>query len=129
MSTFTPPRVTPLHCNALSAPGTEPYEVRGHHLLCAVCARGGCGDPPPGQAVIAPLLAAMWDYPYLALRITADVDVTRANFYDVYGGRGQQLPEAFQARNDDHVMRRKDLEVLRVLGLAPGGCAARLHRV
>lgn len=90
----------------------EPYAIRAHHLLCAVCARGGCLTPPDA-AILSPFLKAIWEDPFLPLRLTGEVDITCAHYDDVAEGR-VALP-------DDHMLRRKDLEVLRVLGLAPGG--------
>jgi len=109
-----------MRCNRWSGADAKPLEVRGHHLLCAVCARGGCTRPPPGKKVIDRLLKAMWTYPYVSLKICADVDVQRAHFLDVHEGRGRRaLPEDFKKRRKDHVRRRKDLEVCRVLGIVP----------
>jgi hypothetical protein len=90
----------------------EPMTIDGHHLLCAVCARGGC-PTMPDEAVLSPLLMAMWEDPYLPLRLTADVDATCAHFAAIAAGE--------TTAPDDHVLRRKDLAVLRILGLAPGG--------
>lgn len=100
----------------------SPYVVRGHQLMCAVCTRGGCAKPPPGNAVIQPLLDALWADAFLPLQITGDVDLTCAHYLDVYAGRkGRRLPTGFRKQQQDHVWRRKDVEVLRVLGLSPGG--------
>jgi len=63
-------------------------EIRGHHLMCAVCARGGC-EPPCGMEVLQPLLDAIWDDPYVMLKITADLDLNRAHYFDVYQQRGE----------------------------------------
>jgi hypothetical protein len=102
-------------------PGAEPMEVRGHWLLCAVCARGGCRTPPPGRAAIRRLLDFMWAYPFAPLRVLGDVDVTRAHYFDAYEGRSPRvLPADFAERSADHAWRRKDLEVCRVLGIVPG---------
>jgi len=104
----------------LTRPDAEPIEVQAHHLLCAVCVRGGCEDPPCGKETLQPLLDAMWEYPYVALKITADLDLNRAHYFDVYEGRGEnELPENFEQRAADHVDRRKDLEVCRLLGIVP----------
>jgi hypothetical protein len=119
MSTTLPPDPGTMPAHAGSGAEVAPVPVRAHHLLCAVCVRAGCGTSPAG-ACIPPLLAAIWEYPYLPLRLTADVDVTRAHYFDAYAGRdGQPLPEAFNARRDDYVGRYKDMETLRVLGLLP----------
>ena len=97
-----------------------PLEVRAHHLLCAVCVRGGCKTPPPGKRIINRLLETMWSYPYVTLKILADTDMNRAHFLDVYEGDARKrLPQSFKRRRDDYVGRRKDLEVCRVLGIVP----------
>lgn len=104
----------------LTRPGAKPMEVRGHWLLCAVCARGGCKTPPPGKVVVNRLLKHLWAYPFAPLRILADIDVTRAHFLDAYEGRASgKLPKGFKKRGDDYAWRRKDLEVCRVLGILP----------
>jgi len=106
--------------NRWSSPDAEPLDVRGHHLMCAVCVRGGCRTPPPGMATIRRLLDAMWAYPYVQLRVLADVDVNRAHYLAEYEGRkGLPLPENLEQRRRDYVWRRKDLEVCRVLGILP----------
>ena len=105
----------------LTAPEAEPLTVPAHHLLCAVCVRGGCKSPPPGKSVIDGLLKALWQYPYVTLKITADLDVNRAHFLDVYGGRHRKaLPPDYERREADHDSRRKDMEVCRRLGIVPG---------
>ena len=109
-----------MRCNRWSGPDASPLVVRGHHLLCAVCARGGCRTPPPGPRAIDRLLKAMWTYPYVQLKVCADVDVIRAHYRDAYGeGNRKRLPAGFAKRSDDYVWRRKDLEVCRVLGILP----------
>jgi len=103
-----------------TAPDCPPLDVRGHHVLCAVCARGGCKTPPPGRRVIDRMLRWMWRYPYAPLRITADIDVNRAHYLDVYEDRGARpLPRNFDKRRRDYVWRRRDLEVCRLLDIAP----------
>jgi len=85
-----------------------------------VCVRGGCETPPCGREALQPLLDAMWQDAYVALKITADLDLNRAHYFDVYAERGErELPEEYQERAGDHVGRRKDLEVCRLLGIAP----------
>ena len=112
----------------LTGPDAEPLDVRGHWLLCAVCARGGCKRPPPGKAVIDRLLKAMWSYPFAPLRVRGDVDVTRAHYLEAWGGRKTaRLPKDFARRRDDHVWRRKDLEVCRVLGIVPNTVIPAYH--
>ena len=113
---------------AATRPDAEPMEVRGHWLLCAVCARGGCKAPPPGKAVIDRLLKFMWDYPFAPLRVKADLDVIRAHFFDAYEGRKPGgLPKDFAPRRDDYLWRRKDLEVCRVLGIIPNTTVQAYH--
>jgi len=106
--------------NRWSAPNARPLEVSAHHLLCAVCTRGGCKNPPPGRKAVERLLSAMWSYPYVSLKICADVDIQRAHFLDVYEGRDKKrLPRDFAERRANYMWRRKDLEVCRVLGIMP----------
>lgn len=98
----------------------KPVNVWAHHLLCAVCVRGGCKSPPGGMETIQKLLTAMWEYPYVSLNITADNDIIRFHFLDIYEGRNKKnLPPGFKKRSDDYVNRKKDLEVCRVLGIVP----------
>ena len=42
----TPPQPTSDH----------PIPIRAHHLLCAVCVRGGCDSPPCGREALRPVL-------------------------------------------------------------------------
>ena len=88
----------------------------------------GADARPRVKAVMDRLLKFMWSYPFAPLRILADVEVTRAHFLDVYEGRAVgRLPKAFLERRDDHVWRRKDLEVCRVLGAVPGTVMPAYH--
>jgi hypothetical protein len=116
-----------MKANRWSSPDCPPVEVRAHHLLCAVCVRGGCRNPPPGKRAIDKLLQTMWEFPYVPLRIMADVDVTRGHFFDAYQGRGGTLPSRFRQRSADHVWRRLDLEVCRVLGIPPNSTLQPYH--
>ncbi|MFC1675770.1 hypothetical protein ACFL3G_01750 [Planctomycetota bacterium] len=109
-----------MRCNKFSGPEAKVLEIPGHHLICAVCRRGGCKTPPPGKGAIDRLLKAMWAYPYVGLKITADVDIISNHFFDVYEKRGKKpLSKNFKTRSDNYVWRRKDLEVCRVLGIIP----------
>lgn len=96
----------------------KPLDVRAHHLLCAICVRGGCRNPPAGRWRIDLLLKRLWRYPYFPLRVTADLDLNRAHYSDIYAGRGR-LPRNYWKRQADFVGRRKDLETLRQLGIVP----------
>lgn len=103
----------------LSAADAAPLAIPAHMLLCAVCARGGCKNPPARRKV-QELLKALWKYPYLSLKLCADVDVQRAHFYDEFEGRNKaRLPKDLARRRADYAWRRKDLEVCRVLGIMP----------
>lgn len=109
-----------LRSSKLTRPDVEPLEVRAHHLLCAICMRGGCRNPPTEKRRIERLLKLLWQYPYLPLKITADLDLNRAHYLDIYTGRGKKpLPRNYWKRQADFVGRRKDLETLRRLGIAP----------
>ena len=94
-------------------------DVRGHHLLCAVCVRGGCRTPPPGMKAVNRLLRFIGRYPYAPLRILADTDVIQAHYFDAYAGRGKALPKDFASRRADYADRLKDLEVCRRIGIYP----------
>ncbi|NPV46644.1 MAG: hypothetical protein HPY69_06785 [Armatimonadetes bacterium] len=98
----------------------HPIPIRAHHLLCAVCVRGGCDSPPCGLEALQPLLDAMWADPFQSLLLHADLDIALAHYRDAYTSRDPvALPEGFANRRADYVTRKKDLEVLRVLGLIP----------
>jgi len=94
-------------------------DVRGHHLLCAVCVRGGCRTPPSGMKAVNRLLRFIGRFPYAPLRITADADLIQAHYLDAHAGRGRALPKSFAARSADYVARLKDLEVCRRIGIYP----------
>ena len=103
-----------------TSPNAPPLEIRGHHLLCAVCKKGGMKTPPEGADEIDRLLKAIWEYPFTSIKVTADVDVIRAHYRDAYEGRGSDsLPEDFEERRKQYVLRKKDLEVCRALGIIP----------
>ena len=109
-----------MRSNRLSGPEAAPLAIDAHLLLCAVCAHGGCKNPPPGKRAVKRLLDAIWAYPYRSLKICADVDVQRAHYLDVFEGRDKgRLPRDFAARSARYAWRRKDLEVCRVLGIMP----------
>lgn len=109
-----------MRCNKYSGSEGKILEVPGHHLICAVCRRGGCKTPPPGKAAVDRLLKAMQAYPYVSLKVTADIDIIQAHFLDAYEQRDKnKLPKNFKARQNDYIFRRKDLEVCRVLGIVP----------
>jgi hypothetical protein len=117
-----------MHANRRSKPDAKPYEVQAHHLLCAVCRRGGCSRPPCGTKKIDALLAVLWSYPHTPLLIKADLDVSRAHFFDVYEKRKpKRLPADFADRNDSYSDRRKDLEVCRLLGIYPNTALPAIH--
>lgn len=97
----------------------EPLLVRPHHLLCAVCVRGGCETPPCGKQALQELLDRVWENPYMPLRIVPDLEVTHPHYRDVFEQRGAApLPDRFEQRFADHVARRRDLEVCRRLHIA-----------
>jgi len=104
----------------LTSSYAEPFEIRAHHLLCAICRRGGCPGPSSGRRKIDRLMKAVWGWPYLSLQITADVDLNRAHYLDVYANRGNRpLPKDFWKRQKDYVGRKKDFETLRRMGIVP----------
>jgi hypothetical protein len=60
--------------------------------------------------------------------VLADVDVLRGHYLDAYEGRTPRgLPEDFKNRRADHVWRRKDLEVCRILGIVPNTVMPAYH--
>ena len=99
-----------------TAPDTPAYEIPAHYLLCAVCVRGGCKTPQAPKQAMDKLLEHMWRFPYAPLRITADVDIIRAHYFDVQEG-SPSLPRDFKRRQSQYVTRRKDLQVIRLLGI------------
>lgn len=106
----TPPQPTSDH----------PIPIRAHHLLCAVCVRGGCDSPPCGLEPLQSMLDPVWRDPFQSLLLGADLDLALAHYFDVYAGRGlRPLPDGFADRQADYIARKKDLEVLRVLGVVP----------
>ena len=110
-----------LQSSEVTHPHAEPLEVQAHYLLCAICIHGGCSTPPAGRRTVDRLLKVLWEYPYVPLKITADVDVNRAHYLDVYANRGiKPLPENFLERKENYITRKQDLETLRRMGLAPG---------
>lgn len=100
-----------------------PLEARAHHLVCAVCRRGGCEQPSCGAEEADRILQAIQAYPYRKVRLTADLDLVRTHYFDIYGNRpGREprpLPENFEARVADTPGRMKDLQVCRLLGIVP----------
>ena len=108
-----------LQSSKITHANIEPYEVQAHHLLCAVCVRGGCQTPLAPKDRLDALLELIWKYPYLALKITADVDITRNHYLNLYAHAGKQAADASEIPPTDHVARRKDLQVVRYLGIAP----------
>ena len=114
--------------NKWSKPDAAPLAMRAHWLLCAVCRRGGCKSPPPGCADIDRLLEAMWAYPFVLLKIGADLELPRTHFLDAHARRkGRPLPADFEDRRDDYIYRKKDLDVCRLLGIFPNTVLPAYH--
>lgn len=115
------PPVESMTRNAASDENAEPISVQAHHLVCAVCVRGGCDSPPCGKAVIDALLEKLWDFPHVMLKIEADVNAARANYRTLYMSDTEHpLPNGAEQRLAAWQVRRKDLEVCRLLGVYPG---------
>lgn len=95
------------------------FEVRAHHLLCAFCAAAGCENTPAGREVIQAIRGAFNANPYLPVRLTADVDLARVPYTDIYTDDGRVSEHDFEQRKRDHTGRMRDLEVLRRIGLQP----------
>ncbi len=119
--------VEPMTCSRWSSADARPYDLHAHHLLCAVCVRGGCDTPPCGRPVIDALLDVLWAYPHVPLRICADLDLARAHYEEVYSDRRGPLPQDFGRRHAAYVARRKDLEVCRLLGIYPNTVLPAFH--
>jgi hypothetical protein len=98
--------------------GDVPFEVRPHHLLCAVCAVAGCSNPPCGLQEAERIRKAIKADAYLPLSLVVDLDVARVHYRDIYLGGGAGMAD-FRRRQLDYVGRTKDLEVMRRLGLRP----------
>mgnify|MGYP001809851187 CR=1 FL=1 len=124
------PSVTPMTSNAWSKPDAAPFPIQAHHLACAVCTRGGCGTPPCGMKTMQPLLDALWDAPHLMLQFKADLELSRAHFFDIYENRTpERLPADFAARSAEYDERRKDLEMCRILGIYPNTVLPAFHAI
>lgn len=99
----------PLHVttdNSAATHGEECLTVRPHHLMCLFCRRGG-GTPPDLEA---------WGLDEVLARIAANRNVllTLQTAFNCMGGPGNE-PTLY-----DPATRRKDLQVLQQLNLAPG---------
>jgi hypothetical protein len=74
------------------------------------------------------LLEALWAYPHVPLLIQADLDVSRAHFFDVYEAyKLHPLPDNYAKRHAAYAERRKDLEVCRILGIYPNTVLPAYH--
>ena len=114
------PAVTHLESNEWSTANALAYEMSGRDLMCAVCRRGGGETPPAGKEKIDKFLDIIWSSPHTPVKVMADLDVSRAHFFDVYEGRNKKsLPDNFAKRSEDFSKRRKDLETCRLLGIYP----------
>ncbi len=80
--------------------------MRPHHLLCLYCLKGG-GNPPDCEA-------AELDEALQTVAEDRNVLITLETAFDCMGG-----PDTFPGKYDP-ATRRKDLQVLRALNLAPG---------
>jgi len=92
-------------------------KIRAHHLLCAICASTGCEDTPAGDDIVRDITSALKSDPFTTVRVTADIDIVRAHYDDVY--LGCPVDSDFVRRQDDYADRMKDLELLRILGIRP----------
>jgi len=92
-------------------------KIRAHHLLCAICASAGCEDTPAGDEIVRDITSALKADPFTIVRVTADIDIVRAHYDDIYSG--SLVDTDFSQRQDDYSDRMKDLELLRILGIRP----------
>ncbi len=97
----------------------EVFELRAHHLLCAICAAAGAQRPPCGSVVTDAIREAIRSHPFVQLKLTADLDLARSHYLDINSDCHAQLPEGFSARMADYANRAKDLEVLCRLDIRP----------
>jgi len=92
--------------------GSDALVVRPHYLLCTVCLRGGCDSPPPGKERIQRILDHVWRN--RELPIILDCPLYPVHYQDI------KSKEYFQRVKGELHNRKKDLDVLRRLGLVPG---------
>ena len=97
----------------------EVFELRAHHLLCAICAAAGAERPPCGTVVTDAIREAIRSHPFIQLKLTADLDVVRSHYLDIYSECHARLPKEFLSRRADYANRAKDLEVLCRLDIRP----------
>jgi hypothetical protein len=110
-----------MECSDLTGPDAESIPVRAHHLLCAVCVAGGCETAPCGLEALQQLRDAMWEYPFVPLKVIADIELNRAHYLAIHTAGGErELPDDYGNRAADYANRRRDLEVCRRLGIVPG---------
>ncbi|NLN76593.1 MAG: DUF1284 domain-containing protein [Armatimonadetes bacterium] len=97
----------------------EVFELRAHHLLCAVCAAAGAKRPPCGTDVTDAIRKAIASHPFMQLKLTADIDLVRSHYLDIDSNCHSRLPDNFFSRRADYVNRAKDLELLCRLDIRP----------
>ncbi len=97
----------------------ETFELRAHHLLCAVCAAAGAKKPPCGIETTDAIRKAIGSHPFIQLRLTADLNLARAHYLDIDSKNHSQLPGDYFQRRADYANRTKDLEVLCRLDIRP----------
>ncbi len=92
-------------------------KIKAHHLLCAICASVGCGVTPAGEDIVRNITSALKSDPFLTVRVTADIDIVRSHYDDIYSG--SLTDTDITRRQGDYADRMKDLELLRILGIRP----------
>lgn len=97
----------------------EFFELRAHHLLCAVCAAAGAKKPPCGVEVTDTIRKAIGSHPFIQLKLTADLDLARAHYLDINAENHSSLLDEYYQRRADFANRAKDFEVLCRLDIRP----------
>ncbi len=84
-----------------------------------MCAAAGAQRPPCGSVVTDAIREAIRSDPFIQLKLTADLDLARSHYLDIYSECHAALPEDFFSRRADYANRAKDLEVLCRLDIRP----------
>ena len=88
-------------------------EIRPHHLLCTVCNLGGVECPLLSKDKIDHILHCANTSPTLRIKLVSDAD-------EIAYFRGISSEDYDQMDTQEVFNRKRDLDVLQKLGLAPG---------
>ena len=88
-------------------------ELRPHHLLCTVCARGGVECPLLGRDRIDYIIHQIGNNPTFRIKLASDVD-------EIVYFRNLSPEDYAQMDAQEVFNRKRDLDVLQKLGLSPG---------